>query len=526
MACADDNYDDYIDACCITWLLQHSSDDDTMKTALQAIGGLPRAFSAFHVLREANTIQMVLQQFNSCFRRDPSFGMHHCTVSDPENAEKYCRAWIRLTHGTSESWPRYLRGPLGMLKDFDDNLHVAAIATCTQALDALIYRGPQLTLLSHLDRFANGEACYDNFTESWLLETFLECSLSWELHTLVANDIAKKAIPTLLQLLQRASDTSSLQNRTTITLILHTLILGNVDTRLLWDEEQRSISYHNVLIPSLASIIQHRDHYGIYGQLLDFIVSEFSRLAAPAAVRSSHFPTNIKNIARQGLSDLYLSGRIGVGLLPDSVLADMLQLLYPPTNVSVEQRPVFVKSLLKTLSDSKDINVATCSIRLLEPLLLDDYGTVLQAFEDGNGISTLLRAALTGDSDSRRLQFDCIRTLCIFFQRSFGSQPDDFIWTHSVRLEKQLDVIFQSDFFNIVVSTIGGRKWWLSEVSLIWLPSLLRLCEIRPQEDVWKTVESAFRAFAEENIGEDGCDQLLVGLDQMKKMIQLHNSLE
>ncbi|KAF8800260.1 hypothetical protein BYT27DRAFT_7217175 [Phlegmacium glaucopus] len=45
--------DDYIDACALVWMLQQCSSDDIVITALQAIGGLPRDFSAFHVLRNA-----------------------------------------------------------------------------------------------------------------------------------------------------------------------------------------------------------------------------------------------------------------------------------------------------------------------------------------------------------------------------------------------------------------------------------------------------------------------------------------
>ncbi|KAF9568169.1 hypothetical protein CPC08DRAFT_757671 [Agrocybe pediades] len=516
MASAAVDQSDYIDACSITWLLQHSTNDDTLKTALQAIGGLPRTFSAFHVLREADAIPMLLQQFNACFRRDPSFSAQLCIISDPDSAEKYCRGWIRLTHGTSERWPRNLRTPLEVLKDSGDNVHLSAVAACVYALDSLIYRGPQLSLLSHLERFAKRETSYDDFTESWLLETFLECSLSWELHILVINDIVARAVPTLLQLLQRASEGSSSQNRTTITLILHTLLLGTIDTTLLWDEEQRGTSYHTVLIPCLASIIQHHKQYEIEGELLEFAISEFSRLAAPVSVRASHFPSSVKAVARQGLSELYLGGQIGAGILPDSALADMLQLLYPPNNISADKKPNFVKSLLKTLTDSSDMNVATCCIRLLEHLLLDCSSPVLEAFEEGKGVVTLVHVARTSENDSRRLQLECIRTLYIYLRGCL--QTVDLTQRH--KLDGRLDSIFQSDFFNAVNSTLTSQMWWLPEVALLWMPCMLRMCQIRPQEDIWSSVQVAFRNFAESHIGANACDQLLEDLERMEKTKQ------
>ncbi|KIM45475.1 hypothetical protein M413DRAFT_341491 [Hebeloma cylindrosporum] len=502
--------EDQTDASALLWLLQQCSSDDLVATTLQAIGGLPRNFSAFHILREAGVIPMVLQHFSCCFRRDVSFDTHWDVINH-NAAEKYCRSWMRLTHGTSEEWPRDLRAPLNALKCIDGNLHVSLIAACAIALNSLDSRTPQLALISYLHEFANGESNVDELTQRWLLDTFLECILSWELHAAVVNDLTKRAVPVLLQLLQQASDRQSSHRRSTIALILRFLTVGSVDSTFLWDEEQRQQGFHNIIIPSLAAIVMDTENYGVKDELLNFTTSEFSRLVAPVFTRSSNFPSTIKNIARSGLSKLYLDGRIDVGLIPDCDLADILQILHP-LPVAPEQHPWFVKTLLRTLTTSTHVSVAIAAIRLLEPLITDCDSTVLGVFTEENGIAALLRAANTGDTDSRRLQIDCIRALCVFIRSSTSlSQP--------LGMEKQFDIIFESEFFTTLIAVVGARRWWLAEIVAIWLPSMLRLCVIRPEEQIWRSVEGVFRHFAELNVEEDGYQRMLDDLDQMNQII-------
>ncbi|KDR74980.1 hypothetical protein GALMADRAFT_248800 [Galerina marginata CBS 339.88] len=516
------NNDDYVDACSLMWLLQQCSNDDTVMATLQAIGGLPREFSAFHVLREAGAIPMVFQHFSCCFHRDLTFDKKW-EVIDADGAERYCRAWVRLTHGTSESWPSDLRAPLNTLKDLSEKLHVSAIATCASALDALDSRNTQLALLSHIKRLARGESIYDDLTRRWLLDTFLECSLSWELYTAVFNDIVKKAIPILIQLFQQEADKSGSQSRTIIVLIIHSLTTGNVDPVLLWDEEMRRMNFPKILIPSLATIIQSPDRFGVEGELLNFTITEFSRHASSAFTRSWRFPSHVKGIARQGLSKLYLEGRIGVGLVPDPVLVDILQMLYPPVDITVDQQRLFVKTLIKTLTTSVDVNVDICSIRLLEPLLTNCQSSVIHVFTEENGFAALLRAAHTGDTDSRRLQLDCIRTLCVFIRSSTNTsvRQEANCPSQSPAQEKQLNAIFQSDFFTTLISAVGARRWWLPEIADTWVPSLLCLCRVSPHEHIWRSVEAVFRNFAEINVGEDGLQRLVDDLDEMKAILDV-----
>jgi hypothetical protein len=468
---------------------------------------------------------MVLQHFSCCFRRDVSFDSHW-EVINHNAAEKYCRSWMRLTQGTSEEWPRDLQAPLNALKCIDGNLHVSVIAACTIALNSLDSRIPQLALISHLHEFANGESNVDELTQRWLLDTFLECILSWELHAAVVNDLTKRAVPVLLQHLQQASDRQSSHRRSTIALILQFLTVGRVDSTLLWDEEQLHQGFHNLVIPSLAAVVMDPEIYGVQDELLNFTTSEFSRLVAPVFTRSSNFPSSVKNIARSGLSKLYLDGRIAVGLIPDCDLADILQILHP-LPVAPEQHPWFVKTLLQTLTASTDVNVA---IRLLEPLITDCDSTVLRAFTEENGITTLLRAANTGDIDSRRLQIYCIRTLCVFIRSSTNcrvkKENDLLCPSQSVGMEKQFDIIFESEFFTTLIAVVGARRWWLAEIVDIWLPSMLRLCEIRPEEQIWSSVECVFRDFAELNVEEDGYQRMIDDLDQMNDIIGIRTTKE
>jgi hypothetical protein len=265
------------------------------------------------------------------------------------------------------------------------------------------------------------------------------------------------------------------------------------------------------------------DNYGVKDELLNFTTSEFSRLVA-VFTRSSNFPSSVKNVARSGLSKLYLDGRIAVGLIPDSDLADILQILHP-LPVAPQQHPWFVKTLLRTLSTSTHMNIAIGAIRLLEPLITDCDSTVLRVFTEENGIATLLRAANTGDIDSRRLQIDCIRTLCVFIRSSTNCRVKEnnlnqVCPSQYTAMEKQFNIIFESEFFTTIIAVVGARRWWLAEIVDIWLPSMLCLCEIRPEEQMWRSVEGVFRHFAELNVEEDGYQQMLDDLDQMNQIIE------
>jgi hypothetical protein len=501
-------------------MLQQSSSDDIITTALQAIGGLPRDFSAFHVFRNAGAIGLTLERFASCFHRDSSFGVEWY-ILDAQGAERYCRAWMRLTRGTMERWPSDLLKPLDELTSVQEQSYVSVIASCTCALDSLDSRIPQLALINLLEKFTSRESNFSQLIQCWLLDTLLECSIGWELEAAVIEDIAKRAVPLLLQLLYLTNRALAAQPRNAIALTLCSLTHGSIDPSLFSDENKREENFHNVIIPSLATVIQDPVRFGVKDDLLDITSIEFSRLSAPILMAPRRLLRDLKNIARLTLSKLYLDGRIRFGLVSDRVLADILRIFHPPVNITLEQRPLFVTTLLDTLRATTDLNITVGSIQLLEPLLVDCHFPVLQAFLDGNGISALLRASHAGETDSRKLQLHCMRTICILLQRSalcrLRQKEFSIIYPSS---EIDLDVIFHSDLFTTLLSAVSMQRWWLEEIAEIWLPSLLELCEVMPDEQIWRSVETVFRNFAENHDGEDKYPRMLKDLDRMKEILE------
>jgi len=499
-------------------MLQQCSSDDIVTTALQAIGGLPRDFSAFQVLRNAGAIRLTLQRFTSCFHHDSPFGVEWY-ILDAQGAERYCRAWMRLTRGTMERWPCDLLKPLDQLTNVQGQSHISVIASCACALDSLDSRTPQLALINHLEKFVSGESNLSQLIQCWLLDTLLECSIGWELGAAVIEDIAKRAIPLLLHLLHLTKRALASQLRNAIALTLCSLTHGVIDPSLFSDENKRQENFHKVIIPSLAVIIQDPFRFGVKDDLLDLTSIEFSRLSAPVLMGSHRLLRGLKNIARSSLSKLYLDGRIGK-LVSDDVLADILRILHPPVNITLEQRPLFMTTLLDTLRATTDLNITIGSVRLLEPLLVDCHLPVLRAFLEGNGIPVLLRASRAGDTDSRKLQVVCMRTLCIFLRRSAACRlrQKEFSVIYP-SLEINLDVIFHSDLFTTLLSIISVQRWWLEEIAEIWLPSLLELCEVTPDEYIWRSVETIFRNFAENHDGEDKYPRMLKDLDRMREIL-------
>ncbi|KAF8149505.1 hypothetical protein B0H34DRAFT_757903 [Crassisporium funariophilum] len=511
------NPDDYMDACALVWMLEQCSSEDIVTTALHAIAGLPRDFSAFHVLRDAGAMSLVLKYFTTCFHRDSYFEVQWHLL-DAEAAEKYCRAWMRLTRGTSEKWPNELLAPLNKLKAMKGQGHIPAIAACVCALDSLDSRDSQLAVISHLDDFTSAESTLSHVTQCWLLDTVLECSVGWELQTAIVEDMTRKVIPILLHLFHLTKDALDSHPRNAIALTLQSLIWKKVDASLFSDENKRSENFYLVIIPSLAAIIQDPSRFGVDNVLLDLTSVEFSRLAAPILTRSDHFPQQLQSIVRRVLSKIYLEGRIGIGPVSDGVLADILQILHPPV-CALDQRPLFVETLLKTLKASTNVNIKLCVIRLLEPILLDCELSVIRVFLEKNGPAALLRAARAGDTDSRRLQLDCMRTLCIFIR---SCVPYSLSTMHSSTDATLNDLfhsgIFQSDFFPVLTSIISQQRWWIPEIADIWVPSLLALSQWWPHEQAWKGAESVLRVFADNHDESEYC-RLSKDLDKMKDIL-------
>ncbi|KAF9473403.1 hypothetical protein BDN70DRAFT_817287 [Pholiota conissans] len=510
------------DASALVWILQNCSNKDTIAAALQAIGGLSKDFTAFHILRDAGALTLILRHFSTCFHRDMSVDLRW-HVTEAEFAERYCRAWVRLTHGTSILWPRSLQDPLQVLSRCD-NIHASAIATCTIALNSLESRTSQLEMIYHLKAFVDGETTLSDLTQRWLLDTFLECSMNWELHAAVVRDITRKSVPVLLRLLQRTTDgTFTTHCHATIPLILQILTTVDSDGLMAWNEENRAHAFRQTMILVFHAIIQNPGYYGVSNEILDLVIIQFAQLAAPIFMLIK-FPKVVKEAARRGLSKLYLEGRIAHGLVPDSVLADILQVLHPPVMVSQAQKPWFVKILVNTLAISADRNVEIGCIRLIESILRDCQSDVIRAFTESNGIANLIQLsnANAGHIAIRRLQLDCIRTLCVFIQSSTKCyvKQEELCPSHSPSLEKQFDEIFASDFFKTLLATVGVRRWWLAEIADCWLPSLLLLCAVKPKEQVWKRVEVVFKNFAENNVGEEGSKRMVNDLKTLRSLLE------
>jgi hypothetical protein len=197
--------------------------------------------------------------------------------------------------------------------------------------------------------------------------------------------------------------------------------------------------------------------------------------------------------------------------VPDYVLADVLQLLFPPTKLPLPRQSAFVQTLVETLETSSHPDIVNWAIRLLEVLLSRCSLEVTNTFVESNGINAVVRAARAGVVDSRRLQIDSLRTMCAFI----GSSADQYKRASDLdsTLDGQFDALFQSDFFDTLCSIVASRRWWLFEVSGHWLPAIVELCRIRPKEKVWQNVFKTFKEFAERNVGEAEYSETLAQLE-------------
>ncbi|KAF9568167.1 hypothetical protein CPC08DRAFT_702595 [Agrocybe pediades] len=287
----------------------------------------------------------------------------------------------------------------------------------------------------------------------------------------------------------------------------------------------RKDRFYELVVPSLSTIINDPADYGADDTVLDLIAREFSRLTALAfspdqlAQRPKRF--EMKPIAQRGLWRLFVDARIKH--LPPDVVSEVLQIMYPPVMLSRSEHPQFVKSLLTTLWSATEAKVMVGALRLLEPLFLNRHPAVLDVFIQGDGITALLRVARLGDTGQRRIQLECIRNICLFVRVVTEYYFSDVTLTETVQAtkDKRLDYIFQSDFLLILHQVVAVRRWWLPEVADIWMPALVKLCEIRPGEAIWQLVEPTLRKFAEANEGKHGCLKLMSDLETMRMFISL-----
>jgi len=510
---------DLLDACSLIWLLEKCPNPNATATALQAIAGLPRSFTAFHLLRKAGAIRLVLKEFRACFHRDSTLDSH-CYVTNPENAEKYCRAWMRLTYNTAERWPVDLLKPLEALEVVDGPSHVRVIAACTRAIATLESRDGRSLILCYLERCTKDPLHFSHEMQCWLIDTFLQSSLVSKTCFRPKDHIVKEAIPILVYLLHFTKHAMASHVRSAVALSLSYLTHGSADKALFNNEDKRRDKFYELIIPSLSVIINDPADYGADETLLDLIGREFSRLTS-LAFSPDHLAQRpkwhqLKPIAQRGLWKLYIDCRIKH--LPHEVVADVLQIMYPPVALPRSEHPRFVKSLVRTIWSATEPQVMVGALRLLEPLFLNRHPAVLDVFIEGKGIAALLRVAHIGDTGRRRIQLDCIRNICLFVRVVTEYYSSDTSLSEAVKItkEERLDHIFQSDFFPTLNQIVVARRWWLPEVSEIWMPALVKLCEIRPGESVWRTVQPTLRNFAESNEGKHGCAQLMNDLESMQ----------
>ncbi|KAJ7268707.1 hypothetical protein B0H12DRAFT_1067756 [Mycena haematopus] len=511
-------FEDAIDATALAWLFNKSTDQAVVSTALQAIAGLPRDFSALHILRDAGALPLIEHGFQSCFHKDTTVDLQWHLV-DPESAELYCRAWMKLTRGTAEQWPFDIVEPLWMLQDLNTHPDVAAIASCAVALSSFDSHMSQWELLAYLARCTAGETQLSETTQCCILDSISECFVRWEMPLAVIEDTAIRAVPVLLRVLYLTEDLPNSKVRSAAALALYIVTCGGaIDLGFYMNEDRRRKQYCELMIEALSTIVATPTRFGVQDSLLDIVSAELARLASPIVAQSERFPQRLRNVARTSLSTLYAEGRIAQGTVPDSILADVLHLLFPPAYLTQPQKSVFVTTLVETLETSSHPDITNWAVRLLEVLLSRCSLAVLQAFVEGNGINAVVSAARAGAVDSRRLQIDSLRTMCAFIASTTQGYKETTI-SHST-LDIQIDALFQSDFFDTLCSVVASRRWWLFEVSGHWLPAIVELCRIRPDAKVWQNVLKTFEEFADRNVGEEGYSETLSHLEVIRKVLK------
>lgn len=511
--------DDVTDAKALCWLFTNSNDNRVVSSALQAIAGLPRNFSALYILRDAGALHLIEQGFQSCYHKDTSVDLQW-HLKDVDGAELYCRSWMKLTWGTTEKWPLDMVDPLWILSDLKTtHPNAAAFAACAVALSSFDTLSAQWELLSFLAKHVSGEIQLAQTTQCWILDSICQCLNEWEVPRAVIERTTSKAVPIILGVLRLTEDVRTSSVRSAATLALYAFTRGPVDLSSFDTEEKRCAAYCEMTVQSLAVIVDSPDAYGVKESLLDLAAEELARLASPVVAQSERFPHALRALARASLSKLYISGRLSNNYFDEGVLANVLQLLFPPKEISVSQHPIFVTVLVDTLENTSHPELTNWAVRLLEALLTQCPMPVSQAFSESNGVNAVLRAAKAGNVDSRRLQIDSLRALCAFIDSSTSIYTQSNYFEGHPDLDRQFDLVFKSDFFETLCSVVASRRWWLFEVSGHWMPALLQLCYLRPKVMAWRTVIKTFQDFAERNVEEEGYTETMRQLKEMKEVI-------
>ncbi|KAF9465981.1 hypothetical protein BDZ94DRAFT_1117659, partial [Collybia nuda] len=319
--------DDILDASALVWLFTRSTDKHVVATALQAIAGLPRDFTAMHILQGAGALHLVEQAFQYCFDKDTTIDLKW-HLHDADSAWLYCRAWMNLTRGTGEQWPIDLVEPLWKLQDQKSHTDAAATASCAIALSSPDTHLAQWELLSYLSHYAAGDLQLTSATVCCLLDSIIEITIQWEMPTAVIGQTTVRAVPTLLRLLQSLGDmqTSNVHSAAALALYVFTQE-GPIDLNLYRSEERRRVDYCEIMLTSLSKITTKPAQFGVEETLLDVAALELCRMASPVLGQSQRFSNGLRDITRASLFEMFMAGRIGPGRVSDSALADVLHLL-------------------------------------------------------------------------------------------------------------------------------------------------------------------------------------------------------
>lgn len=508
--------EDILDASALIWLLEEpTSTESTRSSALQAIAGLPRDFTAYQLLHQAGAVEETLERFESCFQLDVTLD-NQWLIKDANAAGKYCHVWLRLTYQTGLKWPHRLLQPLRLLSNLNNQLSVNAAATCILALNSLEEYGPQNELLSLLSRHVDGEVRLSWSVQQEVLDTLLECIALWELPGIVIAEVISRAVPLLLKLLSQLGNTGPSSLRNAVSLNLYKLTGNFLEQDVRREEGKRTNVYWLASIQALSKLVEKPASYGVNGEDLHATLTvELARLAGVLVTKPQEFPPPVKESAKTAFTSLYLQKRIAVGVFSEQILADVLHLLQPAVPLSSSRKNQFILCLLDTLKHTRHPDVTRNALRLLDSQMVSHSPKSLDAFMEGGGLETLLHIANTGNKvDGRILQTDSLRILCTFVHAIADLHSQDEEGFPS----SYFDAVLRGDFLNTFCAVVTTGKAWLKDVAKIWAPALVVLCEARPTSPGWRNLERTFWKYADLHQTENDYDVLMGSLHRIREL--------
>jgi hypothetical protein len=511
--------EDVLDAKALCWLFNHSSDQSVVSAALQAMGGLRRDFTATSVLLEAGALAKVEEAFQGCFQKDTAVDLQW-HLNDPDGAELYCRAWLRLTWGQGKRWPFDLTEPLWILQDSPAHPNASVVASCAIAISSYNSTHSIFDLLAHLADSTSGVIQISQTTQCLLLDIICQCVSRWEVPNAVVEDTTVKAIPILIYLLERTSNSPCSVVRSAAAVALYSFVCGSIDLRLYDDEDLRQAHHCELMVPALSIIVEDRDKWALLdADVWNLIVKQLFCLASPVVAQQARFPRPLKEAARVGMTKVLARGELSSEMVSDKIFSDVLQVIYPLPDIPVEERTAITRFLVEQLTEFSHFDLALWSVFILERALTSCEMPVCTAFAKADGVEIILRVSRTAVMSSRRLAVDGIRVLFAYTNSLIQLIAEaDLDAEERACLTSEVDDIFESDFFDTLCTVVSLRRWWLFEVSAHWMPCLQRLCTSRPRERIWPNVLKTFQQFADKNVNEEGYQDTINSLESMRQV--------